>query len=402
MDKEALVIRNRAMTEAFHATPLKHRVRHWLLRGVRLAPILRQKSPDKERILLIRPDHVGDMLLTLPAIHALKQAKPHAEIHALVGGWSAGVLANIPHIDTVLTLNFPGFSRNGEGKGALSPYQLAIKTARQLRQVGYTSAVILRPDHWWGALVTFLAGIPERIGYATRDVRPFLTHPLVHHHHHAILQNLRLVERWTGGISHDNIHYEYPIDEADSQFIEGYLADCGIPTEGRLLCIHPGAGTWVKRWDEHHWAHVADTLSEQLECTVIFTGGGHELPMIRNIINQMKNSACVMAGNTEIGQLAALYARALVVIGPDSGPMHLAAAVKTPTVSLFGPADPLEFAPWGARDQHYIITSDIGCRPCRVLDWGNDAPEFHPCVRDITTGRVLDSARRAVQAANLG
>jgi heptosyltransferase-2/heptosyltransferase-3 len=147
---------------------------------------------------------------------------------------------------------------------------------------------------------------------------------------------------------------------------------------------------------------VADILSDQLECTVVFTGGGHELPMIRNIINQMKHSACVMAGNTEIGQLAALYARALVVIGPDSGPMHLAAAVKTPTVSLFGPADPLEFAPWGARDQHYIITSDIGCRPCRVLDWGNDAPEFHPCVRDITTGRVLDAARRAVQATNRG
>ncbi|MCL4252216.1 MAG: glycosyltransferase family 9 protein [Anaerolineae bacterium] len=399
MDKEALVIRNRAMTEAFHSIPLKHRVRHWLLRGVRLAPILRQKSSDKERILLIRPDHVGDMLLTLPAIHALKQAKPHAEIHALVGGWSAGVLANIPHIDTVLTLNFPGFSRNGEGKGALSPYQLAIKTARQLRQVGYTSAVILRPDHWWGALVAFLAGIPERIGYATRDVRPFLTHPLVHHHHHAILQNLRLVGRWTGEIAGDNIHYGYPLDDTDKQFIEGYLADCGISPNGRLLCIHPGAGTWVKRWDEHHWAQVADTLSEQLECTVVFTGGGHELPMIRNIINQMKNSACVMAGNTEIGQLAALYARALVVIGPDSGPLHLAAAVKTPTVSLFGPADPLEFAPWGAREQHYIITSDIGCRPCRVLDWGNDAPEFHPCVRDITTGRVLDAARRAVQAS---
>jgi lipopolysaccharide heptosyltransferase II len=402
MDKETLVIRNRAMAEAYHATPFKHRIRHWLLRGVRLAPILRQKAPEKERILLIRPDHVGDMLLTLPTIHALKMAKPHAEIHALVGGWSAGVLANIPEIDTVLTLTFPGFSRNGEGKGGLSPYQLAVKTARQLRHVGYTSAVILRPDHWWGALVTFLAGIPERIGYATRDVRPFLTHPIPHHYHHAILQNLRLIERWTGEIPIENIAYHYPIDEADKQFIDSYLADCGISPTERLLCIHPGAGTWVKRWDEHHWAHVADILSDQLECTVVFTGGGHELPMIRNIINQMKHSACVMAGNTEIGQLAALYARALVVIGPDSGPMHLAAAVKTPTVSLFGPADPLEFAPWGARDQHYIITSDIGCRPCRVLDWGNDAPEFHPCVRDITTGRVLDAARRAVQATNRG
>ncbi|HRF94949.1 MAG TPA: glycosyltransferase family 9 protein [Aggregatilineales bacterium] len=401
MDKESIVLRNRAMTEAFHAIPIKHRVRHWLLRGARIIPVLRQKSPDKERILLIRPDHVGDMLLTIPAIRALKQAKPHAEIHALVGGWSAGVLANITEIDTVLTLDFPGFTRNGNG-GAVSPYQLALKTARQLRKVGYTSAVILRPDHWWGALVTYLAGIPERIGYATRDVRPFLTHPIIHTHRHAILQNLRLIERWTGEIPHAKVQYSYPLEDEDTQFIDGYLAECGFTPQTRLLCIHAGAGTWVKRWDETHWAHVADTLSEQLDCTVVFTGGGHELGMIRAITNNMKTNPCVMAGNTEIGQLAALYARALAVIGPDSGPLHLAAAMNTPTVALFGPADPLEFAPWGSREQHYIITSDIGCRPCRVLDWGNDSPDFHPCVREISVGRVLDATRRAVQASNRG
>ncbi len=401
MDKEALVLRNRAMTEAFHAIPLKHRVRHWLLRGARIIPTLRQKSPDKERILLIRPDHVGDMLLTIPAIRALKQAKPHAEIHALVGGWSASVLSNITEIDTVLTLDFPGFTRNGSG-GTVSPYQLALKTARHLRQVGYTSTIIMRPDHWWGALVAYLAGIPERIGYQTRDVKPFLTHPIQRIHQHAILQNLRLIERWTGEIKHEQVQFSYPFDEADSQFIDGYLAECGLSPQARILCIHAGAGTWVKRWDEHNWAQVADTLSEQLNCTVVFTGGGHELGMIRTITNDMHTNPCVMAGNTEIGQLAALYARALAVLGPDSGPMHLAAAVNTPTVTLFGPADPVEFAPWGARDQHYIITSDIGCRPCRVLDWGNDSPDFHPCVRDITVGRVLETTRRAVQATNRG
>lgn len=402
MERDALVIRNRAMADAFHTPPIKHRVRHWLLRGVGFIPILRQKLPDKERILLIRPDHVGDILLTIPAIRALKQAKPHAEIHALVGGWAAGVLANIPEIDMILTLDFPGFVRHSEGKGTLSPYQLALKTARQLRHIRYNSAVVLRPDHWWGAMVAHLAGIPERIGYATRDVRPFLTHPIAPVHQHAILQNLRLVERWTGGLPPEKVNYTYPISDEDKQFVDNYLVECGLSPQARLLCIHPGAGTWVKRWDEERWAQVADTLSEQLDCTVVFTGGGHELGMIRAITSHMKTNPCVMAGNTEIGQLAGLYARALAVIGPDSGPIHLAASVNTPTVALFGPADPLEFAPWGARDQHYIVTSDIGCRPCRILDWGTDAPDFHPCVREITIGRVLDATRRAVQTANRG
>ena len=85
--------------------------------------------------------------------------------------------------------------------------------------------------------------------------------------------------------------------------------------------------------------------------------------------------------------------RAKVVLGPDSGPMHLAAAVGTPTVALFGPADPLEFAPWGSKDKHIVLTSPIGCRPCRVLDWGDDMAKYHPCVNDITIGQVLEAAR---------
>jgi heptosyltransferase-2/heptosyltransferase-3 len=95
-----------------------------------------------------------------------------------------------------------------------------------------------------------------------------------------------------------------------------------------------------------------------------------------------------------VNQLAALFKRARVVMGPDSGPLHLAAAVGTPTVALFGPADPVEFAQWGAPAKHIILTSDIGCRPCRVLDWNGDDPINHPCIRDITLARVLESARR--------
>lgn len=107
-----------------------------------------------------------------------------------------------------------------------------------------------------------------------------------------------------------------------------------------------------------------------------------------------------MVGDTRVGQLAALFSRARVVLGPDSGPLHLAAAVGAPTVALFGPADPVEFRPWGQSDKHYVLTSDIGCRPCRVLDWGDDDPANHPCVQDITLARVLDAARRAAKSAS--
>jgi heptosyltransferase-2/heptosyltransferase-3 len=153
----------------------------------------------------------------------------------------------------------------------------------------------------------------------------------------------------------------------------------------------------VKHWQEDKWARVADTLAGQLDAKIVLTGGDHELPLAQRIASRMEQTACIISGDTRVGQLAALFKRARVVLGPDSGPLHLAAAVGTPTVTLYGPADPVEFGPLGDPQKHFVLTTDIGCRPCRVLDWGSDNPNLHPCVREIPIARVLEAARRAAQ-----
>ncbi len=392
MDREALVLRNRAMAEAFHQVPLKHLVRRGLLRAVSHLPFAPIPKPAVERILLIRPDHLGDMLLTMPAVHALRLARPHAEIHVLAGPWAAEVLANTDDVDSVLTLRFPGFSRRTPG-GWRSPYEQAVTVSRLLRRVGYTDAVIMRPDHWWGAMLAHMAGIPRIVGYDLPDVACFLTEALPFRKQHAVLLNLRLVERWAGMVTHPRLHF--PVSEVDTRYIDAYLDAWGIAPRTPLVCIHPGAGTWAKQWEEAKWAAVADTLADQLTATIVFTGTGHEIPVVRRIAEQMQHRPCLIAGDTQIGQLAALFARSSVVLGPDSGPLHLAVAVGAPTVALFGPADPTEFGPWGTPEKNVILFSEIGCRPCGVLDWGTDDPENHPCVREITVGRVLEAARRA-------
>lgn len=396
LDREALAARNISLAQAFHQMPFKHRVRRSALQWAARLPVPMGRRIGRERILLIRPDHLGDVLLMTPVIHALREALPYAAIHALVGPWSADVLAAYPELDAVITLPFPGFTRSAK-RGLRSPYELAWRSARQLRKVRYSSAVILRPDHWWGALMAYLAGIPERIGYAVPDVAPFLSDGLVHERQHNVVQNLRLVEKWTGKLAQDDIAYQFVTTDLDRAYVDGYLLEWRIQAEDPIFAIHPGAGTWVKRWDEAHWAAVADTLVDQLDARVVFTGSDHELPIVRAIVEKMERPACVMVGDTQVTQLAALFARAKVVLGPDSGPLHLAAAVHTPTVALFGPADPLEFAPWGPKERHIVLTTDIACRPCHVLDWGGDDPALHPCVREITVGRVLEAARRVVQ-----
>jgi ADP-heptose:LPS heptosyltransferase len=215
---------------------------------------------------------------------------------------------------------------------------------------------------------------------------------------HAIQQNLRLVQRWTGTISPDRVQYSFPVDPMDRAYIDGYLEEWGIRADQGVICIHPGTGTWVKHWMEENWAKVADILAEQLNGQIVLSGSDREIPLAQRIADQMKHTPIIMTGDTRVGQLAALFQRAKVVLGPDSGPLHLAAAVAAPTVALYGPADPVEFGPWGDPQRQIALTSDIGCRPCRILDWDSDDPAYHPCLREITVGRVLEAARRASRA----
>lgn len=401
MDREALVLRNRAMAEAFHRPSLKHQFRNFLLGAIAQIPLPKQKHKVKtNRILLIRPDHIGDMLLTTPAILALKHTNPQLELHVLAGSWSAPILANYDEIDLVLTLDFPGFSRQKPYE-PINPYVYAYQSAQSLRKIGYDAAVIFRPDHWWGALLAHLAGIPSVIGYDRGNVRPFLTTVVPFAETHVVLQNLALVSRWLpANFEAHKIPLEYPLFDADRQFIKEQLSESNIEDADKILCIHPGAGTTVKQWSVEKWAEVADRISGQLDAKIIFTGSSSEATTVKTIIEKMKQPALNFAGTTNISQLGALYQRSIAVLGADSGPLHLAVAVDTPTVTLFGPAKLAEFAPWGSTETHIALTSDIGCIGCGILDWGTDPLEYHPCMLDISVSAVLQAARNVVYNAS--
>lgn len=397
-DRDALALRNKTLAEAMHHTPMRHRIRRVMLHALAHAYVPRsRRAAQTDRILIIRPDHLGDVLLTTPALHALRQAYPNTEIHALVGGWSAGILESNTNIDLVLTIPFPGFTR-GAVTDWRSPYRYAFQTAARLRRIGYAQAIIMRPDHWWGAWLARLTGIPKRIGYQHPDTELFLTDAIPHQHEHVVRQSLRLIESVTKQpVTDERVVYRFDTSSSDHAYIRGYLEEWGIAEDDPIFCIHPGSGTKIKQWQPEKWAQVADILTEQLAARVVFTGGDHELPLIQTIQSKMQQPVTIMAGDTQVSHLAALYERAKVVLGPDSGPLHLAASVGTPTVTLFGPADPIEFSTWGNPQKHPILTTNIACRPCRILDWSSDDAKYHPCVRDITVTDVLSAARLAAE-----
>jgi lipopolysaccharide heptosyltransferase II len=344
------------------------------------------------RILVIRPDHLGDLLFTTPALRVLRQRYPGAHIAALVGPWGAPALANNPHVDELIRLPFPGFSRQAK-PSAWQPYRLLRRWARALRG-GYDLAFVLRFDHWWGALLAYLAGVPQRVGYALPEVRPFLSHAVPYRGgRHEVVQNLRLIDRGPLAVhsaGHQPTTYapvnhplEFPIPEPAVAWARDLWPDT------RPIGIHPGAGAAVKLWQTERWVAIADAL-------ILLTGSEAERPLCLEIATQMETEGLVMAGKTTLDQLAATFAACRLVLGLDSGPLHLAVAVGMPSVHLYGPVDPITFGPWGAQERHAVVSSAWPCIPCNRLDYGPEQLADHPCMREIQVGTVLAAALRAL------
>jgi ADP-heptose:LPS heptosyltransferase len=390
-----LVRRNRVIADAIHRRAPQYQLRRSMLRAFGMLPVSRCRTGSTPRILFIRPDDFTDLLMTTPAIHAIRKALPNAEIHALVGPWAAPAVEQNDGLDAVITLNFPAFGGNRH-RNPFAPYWFAWKVSRQLRKLQYTAAVIARPDHWWGAMVAFMAGIPIRVGNAHPDVKPFLTHAIHLNERHSVWQSVRLVEFWTGSLEADDLSLVFRFTDDDRSIVGRYLAERGVKADDRIVCIHPSAGNWAREWTGAHWAVVADTLVDQLDAVVVISSSNQNY-LAQDIANRMDYQPHILPGDTAFSQLAALFSRAAVVLGPDCGALHLATAVNAPTVMLFGPSDPEEFGPWGDPDSHVVLASSIGCRPCRILDWGHDRQEYHPCIREIPVGDVLEAARHVAR-----
>jgi lipopolysaccharide heptosyltransferase II len=352
-------------------------------------------------LLVIRPDHLGDLLFTTPALRALRKRHPDAHITALVGPWGAAVLSNNPHVDQVMCLPFPGFSR--QPKTSLwGPYGLLRNWARRMRG-HYDLAFILRFDHWWGALLAYLAAVPQRVGYAVPEVTPFLNHAVPYTPgRHEVEQNLSLIN-WgpldvqaSTQIPPTTLPEHHPLEFQVSQSAVAWARE--LLGGAHPIVIHPGAGAPIKLWRTEHWATVAETLASETGAQILLTGSKAERSLCLEIAAHVESEARVMAGETTLDQLAAILNDSRLVLGLDSGPLHLAVAVGAPTVHLYGPVNPKTFGPWGPPERHRVILSAWPCIPCNRLDYGPTQLAHHPCVREIGVNPVLEAARQALAA----
>jgi heptosyltransferase-2/heptosyltransferase-3 len=394
-------------------------------------PFARRAPSAIDSVLYIKPDHLGDLLLATPVLAALRRRFPNACITALVGPWSQVVLERNPDVDSVLTCPFPGFARAAPAVGRLSgllarvlalarPYGRLLRYALLLRAGRYSLAIIGRDDHWWGAALALLAGVPLRVGFAVPECRPFLTTALPWDPHaHVTFQGLELVEaavhdrRGTasgtrrapcsdgqpGAPSQPAARFMARFDPAPGDLVwaRAWLEAQGVVQGERLVVIHPGTGGPAKLWFPDRWAAVAAALQADGAC-VLITGGPGEETLVAEVAHRMPTPPLTLAGRTTVGQLGALLRHAVLVLGVDSGPLHLAAAQGIPTLHLYGPGDAGRFGPWGDPARHVVVRAGLWCSPCGVFSACPRGLVRPACMEQIAVAQVVAQARRLLAA----
>ena len=318
-----------------------------------------------KRILVIKLDHVGDVLLATPAFDNLRQAYPNAELHALAGKWSRVILENQPAVDEVIEYNSPFFCRPGEQPTRLLE---AVQLYRRLHREKYELVVELRGD-WRIVCFALLRVAPKQIGRAALQVANKLGFSRFSGTHETT-RNLDVLNR--AGIPTPVQTPTFPVTAEDKRWAADFLAARGVhaawrgtgprPTKGPLVAIHPGSPVVLKRWRPERYAKLADWLVAQKRAKIIFVGVDAEMPIIAEIQALMREKSFNIAGKTSLTQLASILQLCQLFIGNDSGPMHLAAAVGIPTIGLYGPGDPGRFGPVGAQCQ--TLRQKPDCPPC--------------------------------------
>ena len=350
-------------------------------------------------VLLFRLERIGDLLMTLDALGLLRARLPEAELHLVVGSWNAELARLIPGIDAVETLDVPWLSR---GSSRPSPWTLAATIARWRRRA-FDLAINFEPDIRSNALVG-ASGAPRRIGYATGGGGAFLTDAAAYDKRvHVAVNARRLAERATAAPRRASAPTPQLRIPAESHARAARLLS-EHDGRGPLVGLNPGAGRTVKEWPPQRFARTAADLAARDRATIVLLGSAAERPLGEAVRKHVGSDVPLidLVGRTPLVDLAAVLARIQVLMTGDTGPMHLAAAVGTPVVGIFGPTDPARYAP--LVDRSAAVHANLWCRPCHrtrrpPARCRHGAPD---CLVRVGTDDVVVAVRSLLDGAPLG
>ncbi|MFZ5799802.1 MAG: glycosyltransferase family 9 protein [Candidatus Omnitrophota bacterium] len=341
-----------------------------LLRALRLLPAVKvYKGEAIKKILVMRPDRIGDLILATPVFENLRRHFPKARIAVLIAKGNKDLIEGNPSIDQIL----------------VSPVPL-----RYLEAEKFDLAIVLY-SAFWTARLAFRAGIPFRAGYDFHGCGFLLTHKIPYEQKaaalHEVDRNLNLLELI--GITPQIKELRISVSPEAQKKISHWLLSRGLSENSHLAIVHPGAYEEYIRWRPEGFAKVADCLIADYKMQVVLLAGPQEYDLVRKVAALMHNQPVLATGLT-LGQTVALIKRAELFIGNSTGPMHIAAALKIPVVAIFGSRHPMDdFHKWGPYGtKSFVVRRDVACKSCEPSEC-----RHLRCMKEIEPAQVLEAVR---------
>ena len=367
--------------------------------AARLLPRRRPASP--RRILLLRLERIGDLLMSAAAIESVRAHAPDAIIDLVVGSWNRSIAERLRGIDRVETLDAPWLARGAAAAGTGH----LVSAAWGWRRRGYDLAINFEGDIRSHALLA-LGGARRRVGFAMAGGGPLLTDVVAHHlDRHTADNAAALVEAafpdrpstgpGLGGEARPRAaglagRFRLDVPEAARRAARDLVGG-----RGPYLVVHASGGRAIKQWDVDRFAEATTTIARELGTTVVLSGAPGDAAITGQVRAALPADVPVvdLTGRPDLLVLAAVLEGARLVLTGDTGPMHLAAAVRAPVVAVFGPSMPVRYAP---RDTaHRVVRIDLWCAPCNMIRKPPARCQGHTpdCLAGVTVDAVTAAAR---------
>jgi ADP-heptose:LPS heptosyltransferase len=330
--------------------------------------------------------------MSLPALADLRAALPGSHISLVVGAWSAEIARSAP-VDELILWSAPWIGRADEGAASI---RSLVSHAWSMHRHRPDLAIDLQGD-LRAAILMFLTRARIRVGYANAGGIALLTDIVdLDESISWIEQNRRAVQRAVGAVSAPEIPAILTPSERD--FAKRLFSHLGLEEKRPLVGIHPSGGRAIKQWDVMRWQELARRLQSESRATILVTGSSQDEPLARIVGQDLSLPVVSLTGRLSVRETLAVIAELDLFLSSDTGPMHMACAVGTPSVSLFGPSDPIRyFSGAQSRERHVVVLPDLWCSPCNLIRKpprecrGPASPE---CMRRISVGRVYEEAAR--------
>ncbi|MBX6312691.1 MAG: lipopolysaccharide heptosyltransferase II [Isosphaeraceae bacterium] len=351
-----------------------------------------QSGPDAwaraENVLGVRLDALGDILMTTPALRALKESRPGRRITLLTSPAGAAIAALVPEIDDVIVYESPWMKATPPRSNS-RPDFVMIEHLRRARFDAAAIFTVYSQNPLPAALLCYLADIPLRLAHCRENPYQLLT-DWVHEVEperfirHEVRRQLDLVAAIGARTADERMSLRVP--EEARERVRQRLQQLGLDARHPWAVIHPGASAPSRRYPPEGFAAAARQLVRDRGWRIVFTGGRSEVELVEGIRAVMGAPSHSLAGQLELGELAALIAEAPILIANNTGPVHIAAAVGTPVVDLYALTN-LQHTPWGIPSR--VLNHDVPCKLC----YKSICPEgHHDCLRLVRPEAIVQAA----------